>query len=77
MAWKVSIFGVIQVRIFLHLDWITRENTDQNNSEYGHFLRSIILLIFANYTGSLHWGYSDLDSKGISFEVVEGSNRIN
>ena len=31
-AWKVSIFAVILVRM--------RENADQNNSEYGHFLRS-------------------------------------
>ena len=38
-AWKVSVFGVILVRIFPHSDWI-RENTDQNISEYGHFSRS-------------------------------------
>ena len=50
---KVSVFGVILVRIFPHSDWIRREilrmslysvrmreNVDQNNSEYGHFLRS-------------------------------------
>ena len=47
---KVSVFGVFLVRIFLHSDWITntqaeyssrmRENTDQKNSEYGHFLCS-------------------------------------
>ena len=47
-AWKVSVFGIILVRIFPHLDWTRRdsiwahavqmrENTDQNNSEYGHF----------------------------------------
>ena len=34
--WKVSVFGVILVRIFPHLDWI-RENADQNNFDYGHF----------------------------------------
>ena len=51
-AWKVSIFGVVLVRIFTHLDWYWEirsispysiwicENRDQNNSEYGHFLRS-------------------------------------
>ena len=48
-AWKVSVFGVIRVRIFPHSDWILRispysfrmrENTYQNNSEYGHFLHS-------------------------------------
>ena len=46
---KVSVFGVFLVRIFPHLNWIRRdlsvfspnaENTDQNNSKYGHFLRS-------------------------------------
>ena len=55
-AWKVSIFGVILVRIFTHSDWIRREvlhispysvrmreNTDQDNSEYGHFSRSEML----------------------------------
>ena len=31
-AWKVSVFGVFLARIFPH--------SDQNNSEYGHFLRS-------------------------------------
>ena len=31
-AWKVSVFGVILVRILPHLD--------QTNSEYGRFLRS-------------------------------------
>ena len=43
-AWKVSVFVVILVLIFPHSDWIQRntsENTDQNNSESGHFLRSV------------------------------------
>ena len=31
---KASLFGVIMVRIFPH--------SDQNYSEYGHFLRSVI-----------------------------------
>ena len=51
-AWKVSVFGVILVHIFPHSDRIRRgtpylsvlsqmqENKGQNNSEYGHFLRS-------------------------------------
>ena len=40
----MSVFRVILVRIFPHLDWIRKdteirlwENADQNNSEYGHF----------------------------------------
>ena len=53
-AWKVSVFGVILVRIFPHSDWIRRdpylvqmlENTDQNNSEYGNFLRSVLMETF-------------------------------
>ena len=45
----MSLLGVILVRIFSHSDWIWRdtpssvrmwENADQNNYEYGHFLRS-------------------------------------
>ena len=32
-AWNVFIFGVFLVRIFPH--------SDQKNSEYGHFLRSV------------------------------------
>ena len=45
-AWKVSIFGVILVHVFPYTLRISpysvriRENTDQKNSEYGHFLRS-------------------------------------
>ena len=54
-AWKVSVFRIILVRVFPHSDWMRRdtlylsysvtmpENTDQNNSEYGHFLRSASL----------------------------------
>ena len=42
-AWKVTVCGVILVHIFPHSDWIFRmgENAAQNNSEYGHFLRSV------------------------------------
>ena len=54
-AQKVSLFGVFLVRIFPHSDWIRRvrsififlyidskcENTDQKNSEYGCFSRSL------------------------------------
>ena len=43
-ACKVSVFGVVLVRIFPHMDLIDRmrENTDQSNSEYQYFLRSVI-----------------------------------
>ena len=37
-VWKVSVFGVILVRIFPYSVRM-RENPDHNNSEYGHFLR--------------------------------------
>ena len=53
--WNVSLFGVILVRIFpafprIRIEysvqmWENAENVDQNNSEYGHFLRSVSLLI--------------------------------
>ena len=39
---EVSVFGVILVRVY-HISPYSsrmRENADQNNSEYGHFLRS-------------------------------------
>ena len=51
-ALKVSVLGVILIRIFPHADWILRispysvqmrENTGQNKSEYGLFLRSVEL----------------------------------
>ena len=38
-AWKVSVFGVVLVRIFSYLVWI-RANADHNNSGYKHFLLS-------------------------------------
>ena len=38
-AWKMPVFGVILVLIFPYSVRM-RENTDQNNPEYGHFLRS-------------------------------------
>ena len=57
-AWKVSVFLVFLVRIFPHSNWIRRdipcispysvrmrENTDQKNSEYGHFSCSVCLKI--------------------------------
>ena len=49
-AWKVSVFRIILVRIFPHSDWIQTDTEylslnvgkyGQNNSEYGHFLRSV------------------------------------
>ena len=41
-VWKVSVFGVILVRILPHSAvQMWENNTDENNSEYGHFLRSV------------------------------------
>ena len=58
-AWKVSAFRVILVHIFPNWNWI-RENADQNNSEYGHFLRCVIFLnLFSTHkkyqNGNLHY----------------------
>ena len=39
-AWKLSLFGVILVSIFPYSIRM-RKNADQNNSEYGHFLRNV------------------------------------
>ena len=56
-AKKMSVCGVVLVRIFLHMDWIRRYteyrllfspnagNADQINSEYGHFSRSGMIMI--------------------------------
>ena len=67
-------------RIFSHLDWIRRDtpylsvfspnpgkwgkNEDQNNSEYGHFLRSVPLSLTPTdgiYTGERHLNTPQLD----------------
>ena len=68
--WKVAVFGVILVRILPHSDCIEsispysvrmRENTDQNNYEYEHFLRSVYHLktsCFLRFSGGInmeHW----------------------
>ena len=55
----MSVVGVILVRIFPHSDWIFRispysvwmrentgKNADQNNSDYGHFLRSVHAILY-------------------------------
>ena len=42
----ITVFGVILVRIFPHSDWILSSNAGKygpNNSEYGHFSRSVFL----------------------------------
>ena len=55
----MSLFGVILVRIFTYSDWKRREiicpdsvrwqeKLDQNNSEYGHFSRSVNRQILHN-----------------------------
>ena len=56
-AWKVSVFGVHLVRIFrafglkretrntFPYSVRRRENTDQKNSKYGHFSRSVIAIL--------------------------------
>ena len=55
----MSIFGVFLVRIFKYSAEYReilcispysvgmRENADQNNSEYGHFLRSVVVAVFS------------------------------
>ena len=59
----MSVFGVILIRIFRHLDWIRkdmpysvrmRENADKNYSEYRHLLRSgnwRVIMYFDVYIG--------------------------
>ena len=40
-----------------------RENMDQNNSEYAHFLRSVGILKFFSYDENLLFNSKDLDEK--------------
>ena len=53
---NVSVFGVILVRIFPEFSAFSPnsgkcgKNADQNNSEYGHFLRSVRLVTGAHLT---------------------------
>ena len=64
-AWKVSVFGVFLVRIFPHSDWLRRdislysvrmrENTDQKNSEYRFFSRSVSPAIFYQFDENIGW----------------------
>ena len=48
-TWKVSAFGAILVRSSPHSDCLSphsvrmHENTDQKNSEYGHFIGSVLV----------------------------------
>ena len=65
-AWKVSVLGVIPVRIFSYLDWIfrispysvrMRENADQNNSEYEHFLRSGCFFLSSSIQNEKVWSF--------------------
>ena len=44
-AWKVSVFGVFPVRML--------ENTDQKNSEYGHFIEC-----FEQFTEPNAWAFN-------------------
>ena len=66
-ALKVSVFGVILVHIFPHSKWIRmrerirecesvrmRENTNQNNSKYGNFLRSVLVVILSTNLKMFH-----------------------
>ena len=55
-VWKVSVFGVFLVRIFPYSVRML-ENTDQNNSEYGHFSHSF----------SFTWNKVKHGSRSVSF----------
>ena len=63
-GWKVSIFGVILVRIFPHSDCVWRDTpcsvwmrkyTDHNNYEYGHVLGSVVILANFHYIDILKY----------------------
>ena len=50
-----------------------QENTDQNNSEYGHFLGSVTkskLKYFAELTNVTNWNITGVVLQGITSSVV-------
>ena len=55
-AWKKCVFGVILVQM--------RGNTDQNNSEYGHSLRSVRLCETFGNANNMHWRIGGLHLAG-------------
>ena len=72
-AWKVSVFGAILVRIFPYSVQMW-ENTDQNNSEYAHFSRSVSF-------GKLHpaedWAQMLLEVLGVKINIFRDFMRLN
>ena len=68
-VWKVSVFGVFLVRIFPYSVQMC-ENTDQKNSEYGHFLRSVkkTVKLHANlvtFTEEILWCFYKTESSNL------------
>ena len=53
-AWKTSVFRIFLVRIFPHSAWI-RENTHQENLEYGHFSQSEVQATLSVYPITFEW----------------------
>ena len=76
----MSVFGVILIRILLHSGRIRRysispysvrirENTDQKNTEYGHFSRSDLKQALENYKFCWNSGMKQMagDGGGVMF----------
>ena len=69
-AWKVSAFGVILVRIFPYSVRM-RENADQNNSEYEHFLRNASYKAFSLPASVSPWFFKKNISHVIFYQLIK------
>ena len=72
-AWKVSVLGAILVRIFSYSVRM-RENTDQNNSEYGHFSRSVS---FGEWYPAEDWAQMLLEVLGVKINIFRDFMQLN
>ena len=77
---KVSVLGVILIRIFPHSDWIQRDtphlsvfspNADQKNSKYGHLLSSDSKFEFNSYC--CHTSESDCSANQLTGFYMMGT----
>ena len=71
-AWKVSVLGAILVRIFSYSVRM-RENTDQNNSEYGHFSRSVS---FGEWYPAEDWAQMLLEVLGVKKNIFRDFHAV-
>ena len=72
-AQKVSVFGAILVRIFPYSVRMW-ENTEQNNSEYTHFSRSVS---FSKWYPAEDWAQMLLEILGVKINIFRDFMQLN